>query len=289
MTTPHGTFALAGYEFGDGHQVYPSAVTRGGIEWRTQDVENPLADGIFFGRDLRTPKPWVLTITVAGDTPAHAAKLAAEFAAAWEHARRQWKPAQEVTLDFTQHGNHYRLYGRPRTLDMDDNDAWVLETLTDIKAAFQPSHIGLYAGHPNTVTVGLRAAAAGGLIFPVVFPWSTRTGAKRSGIVETPGGLIPTDAVTITITGPVNKPTVTGPGWQIGLNTALAHDHVVTIDARARTVLRNDGVSLAGKLTRTSRLDEITMPTTHCEITYAGTDPAGISTATVQWHPITSM
>lgn len=285
-TLKHGEFDLNGYRFGDGHPVYPSGTSRGGIEWRDQDTANPVGDGILFGRDHRTPKPRRFALTITGDTPAEAAAHAAELARAWEYTRDRWEPGEEVVLAWGQHGRTLRQYGRPRGLDLDDADLWVLETLTNVPAEFVPSDPVAYEDTARRIKLTLTPGRAGGMVFPIEFPWGTTEGGRRQGIITDGGGHIPTNDVTITIHGPVSRPTVSGPGWTIPLNTTLAWDRSIAISARHRTVLRDDGASMAGVLGRGTRLSDVTIPPGHSEITFTGEDTSGTSHVTVTWHPV---
>ena len=283
----HGEYALGGYRFGTGHPVYPSEQHRPGIEWRDQDTVSPTSDRILFGRDYRTPKPIQFELTITGDTPAETAENVARLAAAWEYHRTQWEPGAETTLAFNKHGRILRYYGRPRTLDLPDSDSWMLETVKG-KAEFLPSEPVAYEDAARSLTLTLTPGEAGGLIFPITFPWGTTNPGQRQGIINDAGGIIPTRHVTVAIKGPVTNPTVKGPGWAITLNTTLAYDETVTLDARRSTALRQDGASMAGVIGRRFRFDTLQIPPGASEITFTGTDQSGTSSATVTWHPATA-
>ncbi|WP_293849340.1 hypothetical protein [uncultured Brevibacterium sp.] len=287
MALKHAQFQLGDYQFGDGHPVYPSSVTKGKTDWTHQDTENPVADGIYFGRDYRRPTPWQFEFTITGKTPAEATKNLHALATAWDYQRRTWSPLQTVPLVFNRHGVEQRIYGRPRNFEPDDNDAWVLETVK-AKGEFHPASTQIYENKTRSVSLTLTPGRAGGLIFPVKFPWSTTEAGRRQGIIDNGGGTLHTNDVTITITGPINRPKVKGPGWTLQFTTNLKHDQSVTVNALTQTVLRNNGASLAGALTRSSRIDHITIPPGQSEIFFEGEDTSGTSRLTVTWRPATA-
>lgn len=282
----HGEFRLGAFKFGTGHSVYPSSVQRGGTEWRTHDVESPVADRIFFGTDFRKPLPWKFEFTITGDSPEEATANMLELARAWDYSPEARRAGVEQTLTFNRHGVDYLLYGRARDLVVEDNDAWVLET---VKATgiFQPSDPVLYAASRQSVSMTITPGKAGGLIFPAVFPWGTIGSTRRAGVIDAGGGTTPTRDVIVKIDGPIVNPVVRGKGWKLEFNLSLAYDQSVTVNARKRTVLLNNGGSAAGRLSRASRLSAITIPPGASEIFFEGTDRSGTSKLTVSWRNAT--
>lgn len=281
----HAEFDLDGYRFGPGHSVYLSRVDTPGIVWRDQDIVNPVGSNVFFGRDYADPKPWGLEFTITGTTAAEAAENYFKLANAWAAQHIRDTPGDEVPLDFNMHGTARRIYGRPRDLKPDDaTDLFVLETIK-AKATFQPSSAEMVDGHARVHEMTMTPGAAGGFVFPVVFPISTTRGGTRQRIIRDGGGLVPTHDVQIEIHGPVGKAHVTGPGWEFGLTNNLPHDRAITLDARRQTILWDNGASAAGLITPGTRLDDITIPPGQSEITFKGTDQSGTSTVTVTWRP----
>ena len=281
----NGEFALNGFRFGCGHSnIGVSTLNATSIRWRVQDQPNPVGDNILVGRDYGDPQPIKLGVFFSGNTAEEVAQAAAEFANAWATAQAR-KPGEDSVLEIGVHGRTLRAYGRPRDLDIDDTDIFA-QRHAEGTAIFDRSDM-LFYGDPDTggggqVTLSITPPQAQGLVFPVVFPWGTFKGGERQGVVVN-AGLRPTQDVTITINGTVSNPVVSGDGWEIQLNTSLAYDRSVTIDARNRTVTRDDGVSLAGKLTRKSRLDKIIVPPGSSEFFFRGTSVDGSATATIRW------
>lgn len=284
MQLANGEFAINGYRFGCGHNLQVKELQATSIRWRVQDQPNPVGDSILVGRDFGDPQPIKLGIYARGETAVETAQAAAEFANAWAAARDR-KPGDESVLEIGIHGRTVRAYGRPRDLDIDDTEIFARKH-ADGTAVFDRTD-GLFYGDPDNggggqVTLSITPPQSAGIRSPMRSPIVTLKGGIRQGIV-TNTGLRPTGDVTITIHGAVSRPIVGGDGWEIELGTNLAYDRSVTIDARRRTVTRDDGVSLAGKLTRKSRLDQIIVPAGASEFTFRGTSPDGSATATIRW------
>src|SRR5690606_34404251 len=128
---------------------------------------------------------------------------------------------------------------------------------------------------------------SGGFVTPFVFPLTT-TAAQQIPGQMTSGGLVETWPV-VTINGPVQRPKVELTDlWFVELDANLAGDQSVTIDTRpwARTVLRNDGASLAGKLTRRSaRLSKATIPPgSQFQVRFSGTDLTGTASMSLRFR-----
>ena len=281
----NGEFALNGFRFGCGHSnIGVSTLNATSIRWRVQDQSNPVGDNILTGRDYGDPQPIKLGVFFSGNTAEEVAQAAAEFANAWATAQAR-KPGEDSVLEIGVHGRTLRAYGRPRDLDIDDTDIFS-QRHAEGTAIFDRSDMFFYGDPDNggggQVTLSITPPQAQGLVFPVVFPWGTFKGGERQGVVVN-AGLRPTQDVTITINGTVSNPVVSGDGWEIQLNTSLAYDRSVTINARNRTVTRDDGVSLAGTLTRKSRLDQIVVPPGSSEFFFRGTSVDGSATATIRW------
>lgn len=93
-----------------------------------------------------------------------------------------------------------------------------------------------------------------------------------------------------TFAGPVTNPQVSYPlaGKWLQLATTLAAGQTATVDTRPwqRSVLRNDGASLAGAV-RGNLLRDLALPAGITTIRFTGQDPTGTSRLTVTWRPVT--
>lgn len=284
MVLENGEFAINGYRFGCGHpHVQVSTLQASSIRWRVQDQSNPVGDNILPGQDFGDPQPVKLGVFFKG-SPQEISQASGEFANAWGSAANRG-PGEESVLEIGVHGRTLRAYGRPRDFDADDTETFARRH-SEGTAVFDKFN-GLFYGDPATggggqVTLSITPPQARGLVFPIVFPWTTLSGGIRQGIV-TNTGLRNTDDITITINGAINHPVVFGPGWELDLDTNLKYDQSVVIDIRHKTITRNDGVRLAGSLSRKSRLTDVVVPPGQSEFGFRGVSLDSSATATIRW------
>ena len=278
----NGQFEVNGYEFGCDSPVKVLTLQTGGLRWRVQDQENPVSDGVWFGADYVDPEPIEMDASVTGSTPAEAREELARFFRAW-HAWDRATPGSEVALRYGIHGDERVVYGRPRDFNFNETTLWSQPRVRG-NLLFERSGHYFYGAQrklPLTITPG----TAGGLVFPIVFPWGTTQGGTRQGIIEDGGGEVPTDDVQLTVRGPINRPIIRGAGWQVALSTSLAWDRSITINTRQRTALWDNGSSAAGTLSRRSRLADVVIPPGSSEIRFEGEDLSGTSQLLVSWRP----
>ena len=278
----NGQFELDGYVFGCDTPVKVLTLQTGGLRWRVQDQENPVADGVWFGTDYVDPEPVEMDISVTGDSPSGARDELARFSRAWHSVRRS-KPGAEAVLRYGIHGDERVMYGRPRDFTFDETTLYAQPRARGAVLFERSGH--RFYGAQRELSLTITPGEAGGFVFPIEFPWGTTIAGRRDGIIPDGGGTVPTDDVTFTIRGPIARPKITGPGWEIALATNLLWDQSITIDVRRKTVLRDNGGSAAGTLSRRTRLDSITIPPGPSEIGFIGEDTTGTSQLLVQWRP----
>lgn len=282
----HGEFEINGHRFGCHHPVKVVGFRSKGINWRVQDQPNPVGDGMRFGIDYADPEDLHLELSISDSTAEEVRSAFTEFSHAWADASRHTSGDLAV-LRYGIHGTTRRVYGRPRALDVDEGAMWAQKVAQGTASFARSSHLFFDDQAQQSERLTLHASETGGLVFPIVFPWGTLPGGPRRGQVHV-GGTIPAPA-TVLIHGPVTDPVVESGGWQVGFTgMRLAYDQSATVDALSGTVLRNDGASLAGKLTRNTFLADVRMRPGAQEITYQGDDPTGTSWAEVSWHPATT-
>lgn len=258
----------------------------GQVDPEVQDASYPGGDGTQFGRDT-TPGP-TLTLELGVNEYGTVTGLDAHgrLARAWRGDSIRSKPGAVAELSVTVGGRTRATYGRPRrfasVLHQTNSAGWSGAT-----ADFQRVNDVWYDAQVQTVTVSLVPTPAGGFVSPFVFPLTSTAAAERGGLIQTEGNLDTWPVVAVH--GPVTNPSVELVGvGKFTVNASLAWDQTVTIDTRpwSRTVRRNDGAAMAGKLPRTSlRLSEAKLPPeTLIPIVYRGTDATGTSSASVSWQ-----
>lgn len=278
----NGQFEIAGYRFGCDTPAKVLTLKTGGLRWRVQDEPNPVADGVWFGTDYVDPEPIEMDMSVTGETPAEAREELARFSRAW-HSFRRATAGAETLLAYGILGDERVVYGRPRDFTFDETTLYSQPRTRGAVLFERSGH--LFYGGQHELSLTITPGEAGGFVFPIEFPWATTQAGRRDGIIPDGGGTVPTDDVTFTIQGPIARPTITGPGWEIALATTLQWDQQITVSVRRRTVLRENGGSAAGALSRRTRLADITIPPGPSEIAFIGEDTTGTSQLLVQWRP----
>lgn len=256
-------------------------VQRSASSDRVQDEYNPAGDNLQMGRDFRSPPKWVFSLVVGHGPQEEVMRQLSQVARAWNHAPRG--PGEESVLRYRAGGQLRRMYGRARNFQPEPDLLFSLGRVV-AKAEFHPRESVQYGDAPIGVTVGLIPSSSGGLVSPLISPLTTTApSTPRQGVLTVEG-----DApapVEVTFRGPVINPSASSTGWEIALNATLAYDQRVTVDTRLGTVLRNDGVSLAGSLSRRTYLPDALLQPGNREIIYRGTDATGTSTCTVAYRP----
>lgn len=282
----HGEFEINGYRFGCDGPVKVTGFRSQGVSWRVQDQHNPVGDGIRFGTDYADPNEVKLDLSISASSPELVREAHGDLATAWVGGPRR-EPGELVALRYGIHGQTRCVFGRPRELDINEGPMWSQKIAQGVASFAREGYLFFDDQAQVSARITLHASETGGLIFPIEFPWGTMPGGPRRGQV-TVGGSVSTPA-TVLVHGPVTDPTVSSGGWQVGFrDLTLAYDQTVTVDPMAGTVLRNDGASLAGKLTRSTFLADVRMRPGPQEVIYAGDDPTGTSWAEVSWHPATT-
>ncbi|MEE6280142.1 hypothetical protein [Georgenia sp. MJ170] len=247
---------------------------------RSQDVDNPVGNGRLFGRDRLGAPTWTFDVVTTVDDGDEAMALAARLLALW---RRRFEPGETVALRYRLGGRWRRVYGRPGRFVGPDGGRLTVEGAASILATFRLADELHYGDDEHTASVGIVPASTGGLTLPATFPWSgVSSGEPRAGAVRNDGDA---DApVLVRFYGPVRDPWLSGPGWELRLRGSLAWDRWVEVDARAATVLRDDGASVAGMLSRRSRLSSLRLPPGDSQVRYGGVDGTGTSRVEVRWR-----
>lgn len=281
-----GEFELDGYRFGTPEN--PAVILAGRLDTGapalcTQDADNPVGDGGLFGRDYLSGPTWAFTLGVRHGEDVYT--TLAELAAVWRNGDVRTKPGAVSTLRFRRHGKTYRAYGRPRRFGVVPSEVADPEWQV-IEADFQVAEPFMYSDDEDFLLLSLiESAPDGGLVLPAELPWELdRTTNTGHGVI-TVESVIPAPFV-LEVSGPtvgsLSKVRVSGAGWEIGLDLTIAYDETVVVNTRDMTVTKN-GVSVAGALTRRSRLSARLQPGTQ-EVRLEGNDPSNTATARLSWR-----
>lgn len=287
--THEGSFDLEGYAFGgesDTFVTMPGGFDPGISGWRTQEQDSPVGDHINFGRDLLSPPSWSWQLQSNLDTIEDAMAAVESMEMAWRGESARHTPGKVLELRYRFAGRDRLVYGRPRRFSHDLTPmAW--QGLVNVVCDFQVVDTLKYEDLVRTVELGIIPGTTTGLKAPLLGPLTTVQAGEQAGAVSGVGGTQPAP-VTILIHGPITNPWVEGDGWRLDLKTTLAYDQSVLIDTRpfAQTVLRNDGVSLAGALTRNSLLASARLKPGSTLLRFGGIDATGTATCSVKWRAV---
>ena len=297
QTLPEASFELDGYPFGGvGATVAIEDVDFGAPGIFTHDTARPRADGIMFGRDWRGGRIITFTLSVLTEYTAPAVATvggygtvsALDALAGLERAfladQVRTTPGAVSTLRYRLGGRQRVVYGRGRKFAAISR--WATLGRIPVTCEFQCVDHLFYDDTQYTNLVDYVPPPAGGLTWPITFPWSTITVGYSPGTVGIYGNTA--TWLPIVIHGPIASPTVRYVnGWTVGLDLTLRADQWVTIDPRpwSRSVRLNDGTNVAGALTADSpRLSDIRIMPGLAEIVLAGADSTGTSSMTLLWR-----
>lgn len=276
-----GDFELDGYLFSGSRRrpLYVQGMELGGSRGRVQDTYNPIGTDILFGRDYKTPSVWGFRFRVGHGGAETTLSSLAGLTRAWDEL--DTTPGAESVLRYAVAGRTRLVYGRARDLTPAVEQVFSLGRVV-AEGGFQPRDVWFYDDLLQSVSVTLVPPSTGGLLTPLISPLSTVEGSQRQGLI-TVGGDAPAP-VEVIFRGPVSRPKVKSSGWEIELDTTIPYGMSVTVNARTGTVLRSDGASLGGALTRKSFLPDARLKPGAREIQFSGTDITGTATCTVRWR-----
>lgn len=269
-------FEISGYQFGDAEWDI--------AEWDTGTLQLETVDAVvggrrLFGRDSDIPQVWTLGLRTDAETEDEAQSKVAAFARAWRPPALQSAGAT-VALRYKYLGRWRRVYGRPRGMSVPSTGPLAWAGKAELVADFELADALHYDDALQAVALESVPPSSGGIVAPLVAPISTTRAGDTAYRFITVGGDAPTP-LRVTFTGPITNPWVTVSGVRVALTGSVAYDQAVTVDARTRTVLRQDGASAAGMLGRRTRMDRLRLPPGTHEIRYGGT---GQATVTVAWR-----
>lgn len=296
-TLPEASFELDGYPFGGvGATVVIEDVDFGAPGIITHDTPRPRADGLMFGRDWRGGRiitftlsvlteytvPAVATVGGYGTVSALDALGGLERAFLADSVRSA--PGAVSMLRYRLGGRQRVVFGRGRKFASVSRYATMGRI--PVTCEFQCVDHLFYDDTQYTNLVGYVPPPAGGLVWPITFPWSTITVGYSPGTIAIYGNV--DTWLPIVIHGPIAFPSVQYVGgWTIGLNMTLRSDQYVVIDPRpwSRGVRLGDGTNVAGALTPDSpRLSAMRISPGTAEIVLAGQDTTGSSKMTLLWR-----
>lgn len=278
-----GEFDLDGFVMGDNEAVYVGGYSVAAAGIQEQDALNPVGHDRLFGRDLLSGPAWTLDLIVNTRSASDARNALGMLASKWRQHALAGQSGSESYLRYRVDGQTRFVWGRPRKFAY-NTTAGIEQGIIPVTAEFVTSDPFFYDDQAHALTIGMVPTSGGKLQGPLRSPLTTTKGGTRRGVIPEVGGNAPAP-VRMTITGPITNPYIEGDGWRVELKTQLAYDESVTIDSRAKTVLRSDGASLAGTVSRHTRLARVRLSPGSEGIAFGGKDDSGTASCLVQWRP----
>jgi hypothetical protein len=271
-------FELGGYRIGGPSGEWDV------VEWDAGELQQQAQDEVLdgrtlFGRDTAIPPIWVLQLRANASDEQGAQTQAANLASAWRPAQLEM-PGADVALRYRYLGRWRRIYGRPRQIGVPSTGPLSWAGRSEVPAAFQLSEALHFDDAEQSVSLTSIPPTVGGLVAPIVAPITTAKNSEVAAGSIAVGGDTETP-LRVVFRGPITDPWMTVGGVRIALSGRIAAGQTVTVDARARTVLRQDGGSVAGMLSRTARMGQLRLPPGTHAVRYGGT---GTARATVAWR-----
>lgn len=274
---------INGIRFGVGNPHVLESIELPVSDYRTQDTENPVGDGLLFGRDRITPGSVTLNVLVLGQDAAEVNENLRRLARAWNTAVDRTRPGAVTSMWWEDGGERRLIYGRPRSFATVNEQS--RSGLIRVTAAFRLADALTYDPlDSREVTIRGVPPISGGLVAPLVDPLTATGTAARQGLIEDTGGEAPTP-FRAEFRGPIATPFLKGPGWQIRLNTTLAWDETVTADTRTGEVTSNLGRNMKPFLDPASRLRDVRLAARRTELEFGGVDPTRTAYVRVLWNP----
>jgi len=280
-------FELDGITFGGDSPIQVESFDPGAPSFTAQDVDNPVGDGTFFGRDFLHGQTWAFDLFTNVSDASSALALAEQLGEVWLSSRNRSTPGKVIPLRYWMWGRWRVVYGRPSRWAGPDGGMMTSLGVGKMSADFKRADHLHYEDFEGSSNVSLMPSTVGGFVFPVDFPLDFQEATEETYAPGTfvVGGTAPTGAI-IEINGPVSDPWVgTEGGWVAGFNGTIGAGDTITLDARpwARTVLRN-GVPTPGLLKLTTRLADLVLEPGVHRITFGGSGDASQAYATIKWR-----
>lgn len=255
----------------------------GSNDWLIQDQDDPFSGATRMGRDVRTGSTFTWSLHVNTTAEDEALDALDALADAW--APEGLGSAEVMVLRYRVAGRSRRVYGRPRRFAYTPDNR-ILGGMIPVTADFKRVDPLFYDDSPESITLGLAYASAGGFIFPVTFP-----------VMTLPGGFHPGEAYVsgrrrtwpiIRLDGPLTAPQVQTADWTLDMpNLTLNEGHYVEIDTRPwkRTIMLDGTSSIPGAVSVKTRLRDLSLAPGHQSFGFRGISGTGTGSATISWYP----
>lgn len=276
-------FELDGLLMGPLHPIWVEGLSIGDAELRVQDSLSPTSSRTTFGDDYASGPVWDLTMGVSGDDSTEALTYHRQLTRHWRDISKR-RDGVESVLRYSAGGETRRVYGRARGKTFNPNQTLDGGYLA-ADAQFIQSDDLYYTDTPKQITLNLLAGEDGGFMLDetAILPIDTLPGGERTGPIDDVGGDAPTPHIIAVVHGPVNRPVLKGPGWQIAMEEDFGETEFATIDIRRMDVYRNNGQPV--QLSHDTWLDDVVLHPGASAVDFSGYSVTGTARCDFLWHP----
>jgi hypothetical protein len=284
---PYENTAAGAVDFGIGRNVSVNAegFDSGAREWQVQDQASSTRGTTHFGRDQLLGKTWAWQGHVNMQDVEGALQALAELEAAWTPPEEYVTdvPGAMSVIRYVIGGRTRRVYGRPRRFAAPPTNT-ILNGHIPVTMDFKLVDSFTYDDAESVATLDYQEVSEGGIIFPVTFPYTSLPSGDRSGSIYVTGNR-PAYPI-IRFNGPVTNPRLSGPGFDVTLNTTIADGSYIEIDTRPwkLTVLRDGAYNASGTMGRRQYLKDIKFQPGNVELRYRASAGEAAPTCIVKWR-----
>lgn len=278
--------SASGVPFGMGQPIscLPEGFDTGQLAPAVQDVQDPQSGAIRFGRNVIPGNLWTWSLFVNQHSELDALDALDDLQTAWRDSVLTDKLGGVSVLRYQIAGRVRRVFGQARRFAAPPTNL-LLAGMVNVTCDFQLSDSLYYGDTLETDTLDLVAESSGGVVYPVVYPLTGLPSGNNEGELFV-GGKVATWPI-IRITGPVTDPELITPGWTLKLLTTIEEDDWIEIDTRpwARTVLNQDGQSVAGIMDPKVRMRTMSIQPGNQSFAYRGSSATMTSTCIIKRYP----
>lgn len=283
-----------GFRFGRGTLVHVTSSEISSPDIRSDDVNNPRADGLIMGRDYYGGMNIVFDINIKTRTPdsgATAKELHRRMSAAWFTedtlvGASRLTPGEVSELYLTDSDRTLIVYGRPREYQPSrgrTRAGWI-----PVTASFRAISHKFYEAEWQHGSITSAPSTSTGLVPPFQFPLSTFSIQVLDDFLFVGGN---TETWLLTkVYGPIAQPRIEVTNYyniETSSDFSLGAGEWLEIDPRpwVRKVMKNGTVPVAGKFTaRSRRLSMQTLPPGTHRVVLRGNDPTGTARLETSWR-----
>lgn len=242
--------------------------------------------GQYASREWLEARTWSWTMSTNSRSLESALSMGGRLEALWND-RDAMNTTSVYPLEYSNDGGEtwFRVYGRPGRHSPVTPGPMLNQGMGVISVEFIQTDLRHYSGLERSNQVLAVPSSTGGLKNPLRAPLSSiASPAPRAGHLINEGNL--PAPVKVTFIGPSTNPHFVDQRGRhmVGYRGTLTQSQRVVIDPLAQTVLLNGTVSVPGRLTMATRLNQLAVAAGGGDWFYKATDTTGTSKGLLNWR-----